>query len=111
MEDSKEVLLQRIKLVLALKHSNDDKLPSELFEYLYLGSIGAALNKDILKDIGITHILTIADNLSPPFPADFTYKTISFTDNSQSDLRAILSEALGYIEHTRQSGGKVLVHW
>jgi hypothetical protein len=41
-----------------------------------LGSVGAALNKEALKSLGITHILIVATSLSPAFPAEFNYKKI-----------------------------------
>lgn len=43
---------------------------------LYLGSIGAANNNSGLKSLNITHILTVANSLSPPHPNDFTYKIV-----------------------------------
>lgn len=43
---------------------------------LFLGSIGAAHNKDELKKLNITHILTIACSLPPAYPNDFAYKVV-----------------------------------
>jgi hypothetical protein len=51
----------------ALKMSRTDKTPAEIIQNLYLGSIGTALSKEKMKEIGITHILTAADKLKPPF--------------------------------------------
>lgn len=43
---------------------------------LFLGSVGAALNKPALKNLNITHILTVAKSLDPAFPDEFIYKKI-----------------------------------
>jgi len=41
-----------------------------------LGSIGSATNKVGLKNVNVTHILTVAGKLAPAHPADFVYKVI-----------------------------------
>ena len=38
---------------------------------LYQGSVGCAYNKQALDAVGITHILTCADNINPRFPDDY----------------------------------------
>lgn len=44
---------------------------------LFLGSIGAANNKNALKSLNVTHILTVASSLPPAHPNDFVYKVIN----------------------------------
>lgn len=44
---------------------------------LFLGSIGAAHNKDELKNLNITHILTVASSLAPAYPNEFVYKVLN----------------------------------
>jgi len=41
-----------------------------------LGSVGSATNKVGLKNLNVTHILTVAGKLAPAHPADFVYKII-----------------------------------
>lgn len=55
-----------------LRHLCSLHLPQGLF----LGSVGAALNKSALKDLNITHLLTVAKSLDPAYPDDFIYKKI-----------------------------------
>ena len=62
------MLFLAIKAMSAMKLCRTDNTPSEIIPGLFLGSIGAAYNKDSLKSNGITHILTCADNLKPRFP-------------------------------------------
>ncbi|KAK9938784.1 hypothetical protein M0R45_015505 [Rubus argutus] len=39
-----------------------------VFQGLFLGSIGAANNKEKLKKLNVTHILTVANSLPPKYP-------------------------------------------
>lgn len=48
-----------------------------IFQGLFLGSIGAANNKEELKNLNITHILTVANSFEPTYPNDFVYKIIN----------------------------------
>lgn len=41
-----------------------------------MGSVGSATNKVGLKNLNVTHILTVAGKLAPAHPADFVYKII-----------------------------------
>jgi protein phosphatase slingshot len=41
-----------------------------------LGSVGSAANKVALKNVNVTHILTVAGKIAPAYPVDFVYKVI-----------------------------------
>jgi hypothetical protein len=64
-----------------MKLTKEDCNPGAIFPDLYIGSIGAAYNKDMLKKIGITHILTCAANLKPRFESDFKYELLNCLDS------------------------------
>ncbi|KAI7754323.1 hypothetical protein M8C21_009065, partial [Ambrosia artemisiifolia] len=66
------------ELLRAFKAAKDikDDIPSQIEEGLYLGSLEAANNKTLLKTLNVTHILTVASSIPPPYPNDFTYKTV-----------------------------------
>lgn len=49
---------------------------SQIQQGLFIGSVAEANNKDLLKASNVTHVLTIAVALSPPYPDDFVYKVI-----------------------------------
>jgi hypothetical protein len=57
-----------IKTMTALRLKRDDSQPAEVVDRLFLGSVGAAFNKESLDKNGITHILTCADKIHPRFP-------------------------------------------
>jgi protein-tyrosine phosphatase len=103
-------LVHQVRLLLALKHAKTDNQASEIFPHLYLGSIGAAMSKKNLQEQGITHILTVADNITPRFPDLFVYKCISLLDTSESDLLTILPECFEFVDQACAQGGKVLLH-
>ncbi len=58
-----------LKAMTAMKLSRDDNQPAEIVDRVFLGSIGAAFNKESLSRNGITHILTCADKVQPRFPS------------------------------------------
>ena len=107
----KEQLMQLIQFNLAMKHMKNDKEPAELFDFLFIGSIGAGLNKQRLLEIGITHVLVVADTVKPPHPNFFTYSAVHLSDQGESDLLQVLPTCFDFIDQARAAGGKVLVHW
>ncbi|XP_010532706.1 PREDICTED: dual specificity protein phosphatase 1 isoform X2 [Tarenaya hassleriana] len=73
MKNQIEALLRVISVARTYR---EDKVPNQIEEGLYLGSIGAANNRNILKSFNITHILTVAGSLRPSHPNDFVYKIV-----------------------------------
>ncbi|CAL4956467.1 unnamed protein product [Urochloa decumbens] len=94
----------------AARYRKADSTPCPIVQGLYLGSIGAALNKDALKSLNITHILIVARSLSPAFPAEFNYKKIEVLDSLDTDLLKHFDECFSFIDEGISSGGNVLVH-
>ena len=105
-----EQLALQIKALCALRLAKQDNQPAEVVEGLYQGSIGAALNKDNLKKLGITHVLTCADKIKPSFPDEFTYKCIPALDTPVQNILKFFEEANEFIESALSADGKVLVH-
>ena len=46
----------------------EDNLPIEIIDNLYIGSIGAASNKEGLKSNNITHVIVAAGRIEKFFP-------------------------------------------
>lgn len=61
-------VLNTIKALYAIQHMKTDGVPAEVLPGLYIGSIGAALNKKNLHEAKITHILCCCDNIKSSFP-------------------------------------------
>jgi len=76
---------------------------------LWLGNACSAKNKWKLKELGVTHVLTIAEHIPPQHPRDFEYKIISVDDHESVDLLKHLPDCKTFIDKGRQQGG-VLVH-
>jgi hypothetical protein len=83
-EQRKKILMivNTIKALQALKKKKEDCIPAEIMEPVFLGSIGTALSKDVMKERGITHILTCALSLKPAFPNEFEYLCLPLLDST-----------------------------
>ncbi|KAF5465637.1 hypothetical protein F2P56_015620 [Juglans regia] len=101
------VLLRVMNVTRCVK---EDNIPCKIEEGLFLGSIGAANNKNALKSLNVTHILTVASSLSPAHPNDFVYKVINVTDREDTDIKQYFDESFDFIDEAKRLGGGVLVH-
>lgn len=84
---------------------------SRILGHLFLGGQKPAMNKAMLQEAGITHVLNCAggacDNY---FPNDFVYKTYDIGDGVSEDIACLFFESLEFIEEAVRSKGKVLIH-
>ncbi|KAM7485642.1 hypothetical protein LguiA_001651 [Lonicera macranthoides] len=114
MDQFDDIYKERIaaiwRAMYATKCFREDSVPSKIEEGLYLGSIGAANNKTGLKSLNVTHILTVANSLSPPHPNDFTYKIVGVPDREDINISQHFDECFDFIDDARRKGGGVLVH-
>ncbi|XP_008807219.2 dual specificity protein phosphatase 1B-like isoform X2 [Phoenix dactylifera] len=94
----------------AIKYANEDNVPCKIEEGLFLGSVGVALKKEVLKSLNITHILIVAKSLDPAFPNDFVYKKIEVLDTPDTNLQEYFDECFSFIDEAKRAGGGVLVH-
>ncbi|KAG5627909.1 hypothetical protein H5410_013127 [Solanum commersonii] len=88
----------------------EDKNPCMIEEGLFLGSLGAANNKVALESLNLTHILTIARDINPPYPNEFVYKVLSVHDRVDVNISHYFEECFDFIEEAKGQGGGVLVH-
>ncbi|KAK9664830.1 hypothetical protein RND81_14G071700 [Saponaria officinalis] len=106
----KERVQALLRAIYATRFVQDDNVPCQIEEGLFLGSLGAANNKPGLKRLNITHILTVAGSLAPAHPRDFTYKVIEVMDREETNLAQYFDECIDFIDEAKRSGGGVLVH-
>ncbi|XP_078162086.1 dual specificity protein phosphatase 1-like [Carex rostrata] len=114
-EESAPVMMRkRVKTLLeamfAARMAKEDNIPCLIETGLYLGSVGAALNRDQLKALNITHVLTVAASLHPAFPDEFIYKKINVLDSPETRLDAYFQECIDFIDQAKAAGGAVFVH-
>ncbi|KAM0948822.1 putative phosphoric monoester hydrolase [Dioscorea sansibarensis] len=100
-------LFQAISLARSAKQ---DGVICQIEDGLYLGSLGAAQDKEALKKLNITHILTVAQSILPAYPNEFVYKRIDVLDSPTTNLAQYFDECFEFIDEARRSGGGVLVH-
>lgn len=113
--------------------------PSRILPYLYLGNLNHASNALMLKEIGITHVVSLGESaLAPPTPPSFSFsKTFNseqanvpqnslwleerlgnisvldvknFGDDGIDSIQPHFEEAIAFIADAQRRGGKVLVH-
>ncbi|KAF3659694.1 Dual specificity protein phosphatase 1 [Capsicum annuum] len=102
-----EALMRALSVAKIIREDRD---PCMIEEGLYLGSFGAANNKDALKSLNLTHILTIARDINPPYPDEFFYKVLAVHDRVDENISHYFEECFNYIEEAKGQGGGVLVH-
>ena len=78
---------------------------------LYIGSEMAAANKEMLKEIGITHIVNLnGHNTAAAFPDGFQYYTVKMSDSCFEELDEEFWKAVDFTKNAILKGGRVLVH-
>jgi len=83
---------------------------NEIRPNLYLGSMLAAKNRDLLKLHHITHVLVAAANLPQHFPKELSYMQVPLMDEDHADLLSWFPQCIEFISSALASGGAVLVH-
>ena len=91
------MLYLAMKAMTAMKLTKTDNEPAEVVERLYLGSIGAAFNKESLVRCGITHVLTCADKIQARFPKDFKYMQLPILDTPNENIAKYFKQAVKFI--------------
>ena len=68
------------------------------------------MSKDVLKERGITHILTCALGIKPVFPEDFEYKSMPMLDKATVGILKFIEEGCNFLKDCFEKEGKALVH-
>ena len=80
-----------------------------IIENLYLGNIDSSYDYAELKNIGITHVVSVLQGYIPPYPDDFNYLVVNALDDENTNLKDVFDEAIEFIDEGIENG-KVLVH-
>ncbi|CAA7023411.1 unnamed protein product [Microthlaspi erraticum] len=106
-----EHILERISLI--CKAANTEK-PSMIQDNLFIGGSLAARSVHTLQHLGITHVLCLCANeigqSDTQYPDLFEYQNFCITDDEDAEIETIFQEALDFINHGEETGGKILVH-
>ena len=84
---------------------------NEIIPSLYLGSVFAASSSDTLEELGITHVLTMGNDMDPKFPDQYEYKVCELDDDEDEDIKKYFEEGIEFIDTALSSGGTIFVHW
>ncbi|GAA6000686.1 hypothetical protein JCM10207_004609 [Rhodosporidiobolus poonsookiae] len=87
----------------------------EILPGLYVGPFQPSWKLDTLKNLGITHILCIAESreqhlFKAKFPDQFVYLIQEIRDADDQNLIRIFPQAQQFIDSALIAGGRVLVH-
>ena len=108
--EKKDKFAAAMKAVAIAKLMQMDGQPVEIAPGLFIGSVGAAMNKSALEAAGITHILTVAKDLRAYYEAEFTYLVLPIGDTPFDNIYDIIPAGVDFIDEAMQSGGSILVH-
>ncbi|XP_057520123.1 dual specificity protein phosphatase PHS1 [Amaranthus tricolor] len=106
-----EHILERISLI--SDAANTEK-PSLVTNSLFISGALAARSIYTLQHLGITHVLCLCSNelgqSDSQFPELFEYRNFSISDEEDSNISSIFTEACDFIDNVERASGKVLVH-
>lgn len=83
---------------------------SEITDSIYIGNFSTSTNKKLLKEKGITHILSCISHFNPLHTDDFTYKHIKAYDKLNFDLSVFFDESNEFIRKGTTNNNKIFVH-
>lgn len=91
--------------------NNDNKFEAdEIIPGVYLGNIYSAYDIKKLKELGITHIISVLAGFTPPHPEDFNYLVINALDSVNTDLQESFGKSNEFIDDAFGNCGNVLIH-
>ncbi|KAF2473803.1 uncharacterized protein BDR25DRAFT_217039 [Lindgomyces ingoldianus] len=96
----------------------DGSLPSRILPYMYLGNLGHANNPELLRELGITRILSVGESLTWQedmkkklnWPSEHLMMVDRVQDNGVDPLWDEFDRCLRFIESGKLDGGATLVH-
>jgi len=83
---------------------------NEVISGLYLGNINSVYDKTRLKELGITHIVSVLAGFDPPYPSEFNYLVLNALDTTNTNLSKVFEISNEFIDTALQDNGRVLVH-
>jgi len=83
--------------------------PDKFEDRLYITDASGASNKQALKRLQITHVLS-AVGFEPPFPQDFKYLVLHVDDADEEDMVSHFPSCVQFIREALNSGGAVVIH-
>jgi hypothetical protein len=83
---------------------------NEIITGIYLGNINSVYDIEKLKNLGITHIISVIGGFIPPYPDDFNYLVINALDTSNTELFDKFDVSNDFIDDAMMDNSKILIH-
>jgi hypothetical protein len=81
-----------------------------VYPNIYIGNYSTSTNQQLLKDLGITHIISVIPSFNPPFLDKFKYLHIEAYDDESQDMTQHFENSNEFISNCLNEGGKILIH-
>jgi protein-tyrosine phosphatase len=93
-------------------HPAPGRYPSFITPAVLIGAREDAADAFLLKRLGVTHVLNVAANLTPPREVleQFVHLHLPLSDTPEQDMGAAFAAAATFIGDASRCGGRVLVH-
>ncbi|GBC08706.1 hypothetical protein RclHR1_08320005 [Rhizophagus clarus] len=88
----------------------EGSFPSRILPFLYLGNLNHACNADMLKALGITHVLSVGEDSKLDKKEFVVHYLDNLYDDGIDSLWNHLDTCVNFIENARQSNGSILIH-
>ena len=108
--------MSALEIMYKLEHSANGgrPVPIDGQPYLFIASAGPAYNMTALREMNISHIISVTSGVRPQFPDEFEYLHIQGLRDEPKDPRQSLAvhfnETTPFIDAARSGGGRCLVH-
>ena len=81
-----------------------------VYPHIYIGNYSTSTNLELLKDLGITNIISVIPSFNPPYIDKFNYLHIQAYDDEFQDMSRHFEATNEYIAKCLNEGGKILIH-
>lgn len=83
---------------------------NEIIDGIYIGNINSVYDVKKIKELGITHIISVLAGFIPPFTNDFNYLVLNALDTINTDMSKNFKSTNKFIDDALENYGKVLIH-
>ena len=90
--------------------SSEFEAASPVIKGVFIGGANAATNRHLLKSYGVTHVLTVAKDITPKYVNDFKYMVILADDIQKASLKEHFNDTTNFIKEALESNGGCIVH-
>ena len=93
-----------------LKYHINDPSFNEVIPNIFVGNYAFALNKKLLLENKITHILNCGNGLKNFYPKIFKYKQIPLYDSKTQNLIQYINDINNFVNEGSINNNKILIH-